>query len=313
MLKNSLRKYCFIFLFFLLSIISGGQSGWIASLFGSDSDSVVVKKTTDLWQLTNRSHTQIMGYILRSPSGKIVLIDGGTHAEAKEILRILKEECGTNHVDYWFLTHLHSDHYGALLELQKHHSELTVGSFYCSLPSVDLIKRLEPKKYPDYLKARDQLLAIPNGIETRKNMIIPVDRSLSIKVLNDWNPDYTNNINDTSICFRVDTGKNSILFTGDLAEKGGDHLFLSQPIDVLRCDYTQMAHHGQSGLNEDQYRKLDPKRCLWPTTDWIWINDGGKGPGTGWMNTAKTIEWMKKLDIKEHYNAKDGLIHLEIE
>ncbi|MBR5626285.1 MAG: hypothetical protein IKW74_01530, partial [Thermoguttaceae bacterium] len=137
--------------------------------------------------------------------------------------------------------------------------------------------------------------------------------NITVTVLNDYNLELTSNpINNSSIVFRVDTGKTSLLFLGDLGKEAGDALLNSQP-ELLKCDIVQMAHHGQQGVDEKFYQHVNPRICLWPTPDWLWDNNSGNGYDTGPWKTLETRAWMEKLNIEANYIEKDGLIKLEIE
>ncbi len=270
-----------------------------------------------LWQLTNQTHSQMMGYVMKTVDGKLIVLDGGMPGDAPFLLKMIKEQSPAARVDVWLLSHAHGDHYGALTNLlETNKSDFSIGELYYSFPTADILDKLESGGKTFRERWMGNLKSVSASVKTpKKNDVIKVGKYVTITVMNDIAPEYekyTHGINDSSICYRVDTGKTSLLFTGDMGVTGGNHLLKSQPIEKLQCDYTQMAHHGQSGLNEEQYTKLAPKRCLWPTTDWIWVNDFGKGPGTGRLTTEQTKQWMKKLNVKEHYNAKDGLIVLQI-
>ena len=74
-------------------------------------------------QLANREHPQTMSYIIDTPDGKTIVIDGGWYGEryegleAQDTYRLLCER--GKKVDLWLITHAHIDHFGCLQYLLK--------------------------------------------------------------------------------------------------------------------------------------------------------------------------------------------------
>ena len=69
-----------------------------------------------------------MSYILRTPTGSFIVIDGGWggQGEAEKILGLLKEQQtggGKPEVAAWILTHPHSDHIGAMSEFAENYHD----------------------------------------------------------------------------------------------------------------------------------------------------------------------------------------------
>ena len=108
------------------------------------------------------------------------------------------------------------------------------------------------------------------------------------------------NVNDKSILFLGDTGKESC-----------EKLIKTQK-DKLKSTIVQMSHHGQSGATEEFYKEVEPKICLWPTPKWLWNNDSGSGEDSGPWKTKETREWINRLNVKKNYVAKDGICTIEV-
>ena len=85
------------------------------------------------------------------------------------------------------------------------------------------------------------------------------------------------------------------LFLGDLGVEGGEELLSLNKEAIKNMDYVQMAHHGQAGVNEDVYQVIDPKYCLWPTTDWLW------------KMRVKPIKQMKQKNRVKDFTCKEKL------
>ena len=118
-------------------------------------------------------------------------------------------------------------------------------------------------------------------------------------------------VNNLGVVYKIFTPRESILILGDLAEDGGKILMKDFEREISSCAVVQMAHHGQRGVNEEFYRKLSPKVCLWPAPDWLWDNLGENGFDTGPHLTVRTREWMQNMGITRNIVEKDGFQILE--
>lgn len=262
-----------------------------------------------LWQIPRQSQTQMMGYVYRADNGQTIVIDGGNAAEGVYLKDLIKRECDGK-VDAWFLTHAHSDHFGALVDiLTRFPDELKIDAFYYNFPEQSWLSEYEKgNRGAIFRKAIE-----PYQAKAYTPKIDEVFRfgSTTFKCLNDFDLSITQNaVNNSSICFRMDVGGKSILFLGDLGKEAGARLLKTQSKDVLDCDFCQMAHHGQQGVDKSFYEVAAPSVCLWPTPDWLWNNDKGDGPNSGPWKTLETRAWVEELGIKRHFISKDGLTKL---
>ena len=57
-----------------------------------------------------------MAFILQTANNKIIVVDGGREIDA-DILTEYINRLGNGKVDYWFLTHAHNDHIGAIVKI----------------------------------------------------------------------------------------------------------------------------------------------------------------------------------------------------
>ena len=135
---------------------------------------------------------------------------------------------------------------------------------------------------------------------------------MQLKILSVSNDFTVNPYNNSSMIMRVWDKRKSAVFLGDAGVECGKKVLASPYKADLDCDYLQMAHHGQNGCDEDFYRSIKFRACLWPTPLWVWNNDQGKGFNTGILNTIKTRDWMDRLQIKEHHvSCVEGLFRLD--
>lgn len=104
-----------------------------------------------------------------------------------------------------------------------------------------------------------------------------------IKVLSggyEQNPGWTegdfDNLNNHSVVVRVDFGKASFLFTGDLEETGIEHLLERyQETDLLDVDVYMVGHHGSYNATTPEFLEaVTPSIAVMGTGHW----DDGKNP-----------------------------------
>ena len=262
-----------------------------------------------LWQIPRQQPSQMMGYVYRANTGETVVFDGGWDGEAPYLIDLIKRECNGK-VDAWFLTHAHFDHCGAIGEIiTRCPDSIEIKRVYRNFPELTWLLEHEKTQYAprifDELSKYPGELLVPNVNEVFEF------GSTKIQCLNDYDLSLTMNaINNSSICFRIDVGGKSILILGDLGKEAGRRLLKTQEKSVLDCDFVQMAHHGQQGVEREFYEVVSPSVCLWPTPDWLWENNSGKGPNSGPWKTLETRAWVEEMKIPRHFISKDGLAKL---
>ncbi len=99
-------KYFKIFLIFIVIVL-------LILLIYKNSNK---KNSIELTQFSSTDKSiQMMGYKIKTKSGKLILIDGGTKHEANQLIEDIHKN--GNKVDYWFITHPHHDHAEAFCEV----------------------------------------------------------------------------------------------------------------------------------------------------------------------------------------------------
>jgi hypothetical protein len=268
-------------------------------------------KTSELTQLKNNGHTQMMGYIIKTDNDKIIVVDGGTEDDTQNLIDKINEYTGK--VDYWFITHPHRDHATCFINIVEN-TDIEIGQIYVSVN--------EKEWYEQYGDGReDEVIRFIDTLDNPKldgkvnevslNQIIQID-NIKCEILGIKNPEITiNAINNSSMVIKMTTNKNTILFLGDTGTESANKLLENQK-DKLKADIIQMAHHGQNGASKELYEEINPTICMWPTPDWLWINDSGDGEDSGPWKTKETREWVQSLQIKQNIIEKDGDIKIEI-
>lgn len=264
-----------------------------------------------LWQLPGQTRSQMMSYVIRTPKGRVIVIDGGMPGDAPYLRQFLKGLGGK--VEAWFLTHPHLDHVDAFIDIIRKPDGIEIGRIYASLPTEEWMKNYDRQSATTLVNLNK---ALHDAHRTPVELICGADfifDNVRVKVLAIRNPEIlTGTVNNSSVVLRVwDSGK-SVLFLGDTGPEAGEKLLHSKYAQYLRSDYVQMAHHGQDGAGEDVYKAIQPSCCLWPTPVWLWNDDNGGGMGSGPWKTLETRKWMKDMGVKRNYvTGVDGLTKIE--
>lgn len=270
------------------------------------------KGEIELTQLSSHSKDRMMGYIVRTQNGKIIVIDGGMSKDADNLKKFLNKY--NNHVDYWFITHPHMDHAGTFINIIDNNDNIKIDNVYYSTNDLDWYKKYAGTRISEIVDfyrtlENDKIKQVKK--QPQIGDTIKID-NVKIEILGVNNPEITTNpINNSSMVFKLKVNNKSILFLGDTGEESSNKL-VKEYGKKLKSDIVQVAHHGQQGAIEELYKLVKPEICLWPTEEWLWNNDWGEGYNTGPFKTLETREWMEKLNIKKNYIAKDGDITIEI-
>ena len=258
-----------------------------------------------LYQLAPEKNSLMQSYVIKTQSGKLIVIDGGIDGEGKDrnpyMPAALRAIAGVGEGEYfeveaWFLSHAHKDHMYELSKMLRDYSQdsnYKINNIYFDFPEFGSSEyagqngdmeisqiRENINKYGEVIGAQvkdgstyydDINGAVINTESVAKGLSFDID-GIKIEVLQTWDvADGTSNINDTSIVLRFHIGEQSVLFLGDLGVNGGRRLLATYG-DQLKSDIVQMAHHGQGGVSKDVYYAIDADVHLWPTPIWVWNN-----------------------------------------
>lgn len=294
-------------------IVSTPGSGSVQTVqtSGMSSASTLISTGTsgvgELWMLGSTTGAQNLSIVIKSPNGKIIVIDGGWEADADKLSSLILQQGGK--VDAWLITHPHEDHVGALCAILNDSArKIKIDKIYCSLATPDWYRQVSPTG----AGIADQLLSAFTKLTvgTVTNSIgrgteINID-DVNIRVLNNRGVYTYNGVNNSSLVYKIRVSGQSILILGDLAHDGGKDLIKTCTAAELKSDIVQMAHHGQQGVDQDTYALIAPTTCLWPSPAWLWNNDNGGGVGSGPWGTLTTRAWMDALGVKDNRSLKDG-------
>jgi len=111
-------------------------------------DDVQTNAQTTVHQLPSRTpgesgeYEKTMSYVIQTRQGKVIVIDGGYQTgnyDGKYLFAYLQRITGKAkpHVDAWFMTHPHADHFAAFLSVASlYASQITVDAVYHRFPTV---------------------------------------------------------------------------------------------------------------------------------------------------------------------------------
>ena len=248
-------------------------------------------------QYANRDPYQMMGYLLKTPEGKTVMIDGGRQegADAAYLHELILKEGGR--VDLWLITHAHDDHFSALSCILGDMDALDfeVGEMRICFPPLEWLKTVENgQPYAPAVAFLERLAKhgiVPEPLRRGDRLTCG---GLTIDVLHDAE-NYANyhTVNDTGAVLRVHYPNRDVLFLADIEPAAARELMELYTPEQLQCDIVQLAHHGQGGAHREFYEIVLPKIALYTAPDWLWTNNNGTGP----FKTLQTRQWMRELGV----------------
>jgi beta-lactamase superfamily II metal-dependent hydrolase len=199
------------------------------------------------------------GIVLESPSGHVVVIDGGPGANDNSpntstagddvVVPFLRHE-GINQVDVMVLTHPHDDHVGGLPAVLQAERVLTVlDGTVLPLPTEhyrNFLQIIMGKRIPYRKIRRGTKLNFQDGVTI--DCLSPPISGLP------FGNDLSNStINNYSAVLRVTYGSTHILLDGDAQEEAEDNMLAHYSKAYLRADVLKTGHHGSRNASSSEW------------------------------------------------------------
>nr|WP_321349863.1 MBL fold metallo-hydrolase [uncultured Methanoregula sp.] len=183
--------------------------------------------------------------LVRSPSGRTMLIDAGKPDHRNDVLSVL-QNLGVSSIDILIATHSHGDHIGGMPAViqtfpvrQFVQSAVPCGSSECRT----LHAALSQKEVPVQVVGKGNSIAF--------------DPAINVTVLNPPENLY-GDVNDNSLVLRLAYGNTTFILTGD-AGKDAEAGMISAGLPI-RADVLKAGHHGLSSSTTGPFvSRIDPE------------------------------------------------------
>ncbi len=243
--------------------------------------------------------------VLRTPGGKVVLIDAGTQSGYDAFDRVLQPFLRTNRLpapSAAFISHANTDHFNALAAMLKRDGIDTVylNEYFGKDRNGEPPPRSEAQ-FMNLLKARAASIVRLSSGDGRK---ISLDSRTEVEVI--WPPANRNDLsaNERSLVLKITCDGRSILIPGDADEIAQAHL--AKMGDIVKADVLILPHHGSwRNTLEEFVTAVDPE---------IVLVSGVRDPAA--RKTLPPAARKFYADLKAHRNyrstARNGWIRIKL-
>ncbi len=259
--------------------------------------------------------------IIRTPSGTIVLIDGGESPNYEKVIKPTLQNCyKTEKIDYIVLSHPHSDHFGGLLALTKDNT-FTVRKFITGTTNME--KGETGSEFHQLITNAEKLTGAGagtighgksgGGVTLGNKDIVDSKVVFNVIVSNGAvlnsgpvpaayeSADVVRDDNSVSVGMLISFGKFKFFTGGDITGEntatGASHPNIESSVakQVGQVDVYKASHHGSDTSNNQ-----DILNALRPTNVIVSVGAGGKNTGTFHLPRKGAIERMNTLSSVEN-------------
>jgi len=275
-----------------------------------------------------------MGYAYKLADGSFFLIDGGYtevgahgNSSAEYLMAVLDkfaDDPNDIRIAGWLITHIHEDHFGALLDMSKREDLLkrvTIEKLIYNEPcDQELLSHTKGKpNLLDWAKLFDEAVEIWQPKQRIKahpgqeffirnlKMTVYSSQDLLLCAKNALSGAYITTLpehNDTSVVTKIDFMGKTALYLADSSICAHRDVFDPVYNEQLKADILQVAHHGYGNTGGNYiYHYIQPSIVFWPVCrNHFWGQDVGyKERGLVYMGT-KEVSFNKIL-------FKEGIKH----
>ena len=237
--------------------------------------------------------------LIKTPQNRQILVDGGRD---EQVLNCLSDALPfyDHTLDLVILTHPHADHVGGLINvLRTYQVEKVVfqQTPYKSADYQEFIDLLGEKNLPTLKVVAGDILALDQ--QTRAEIWYPLSKAELELLAASIDPYDGEDVNDSSIVFRLVCGDFETLLTGDAPEQV-QKLLLGQGV-VKESDVLKVAHQGaKDGSDENFLEKVNPKLAV--------ISVGEDN--TYGHPHQETLEELENTGVKVKRTDRDGTVEV---
>lgn len=185
--------------------------------------------------------------LIRTPSGKFILIDAGTSSSGAKVVQHLKDR-HVKKLDMVVATHPHADHIGGLQSVLNAFPVIRFvdsGRVHTSLTYKNLLTSIDTKNIPFEIG------------KIGKNYVF--DQGFTMATIHADSK--AKELNDASVSFRATYGDVSFLLTGD-AEKGAEQSMIDSG-NLLKSTIYKAGHHGSNTSSTPAFlQKVQPEATI---------------------------------------------------
>ena len=210
-------------------------------------------------------------YALESLDGRLIIVDGGSKALRKKVMKVIKEH--DYHVDAWILTSCHKDHIGAFVDIFSDEDKLKIDKII--MPEFDLKLLKNTASSESKVKLYEDLASIIEANDA-VDFVYAGDKfdlcGLSFSVLNSWSKDIDEDtekkVMSGSLVFTAGTATDTMLFCSDYNEL--DSMKLDKDL-ATSIEIVSAGNHGMD-LPKKFYNQIEPyatylDMCIWCLED----------------------------------------------
>lgn len=260
---------------------------------------------TQGWKVTqfgDAAREQEMCYTITTATG-LVIVDGGQSYEAPRLREIIARY--GNCVEAWILTHPHSDHISAFMDIYDDPQGIEIHHVYAAqFPDEELMKENAPwDNYEALERFRSMDISQLEYVNEGETLELLGLEAEILSAYSDRVDELSNDLmNDGSIMFRVKGSQDSMLFCADVGKSLTDYLVDTYGGD-LKSDYVQMGHHGFGGPGAEFYELVDPKGAFFDAPAWLMEDDTDRST----REKEKLIRDMGRV-VYSYYTAPNQIL-----
>ena len=175
--------------------------------------------------------------MIRTPSGRIVMIDCGTDLDSDRLISALYAE-RVKEIDCLIFSHAHDDHMGGAYALITHFE----------------VKKILKGDYPLEGVLGNKIRMAANcpieNVGTGYEIQIGADAKITVLA-----PDHAKEggDNNDSLILLLTIGMRRFIFTGDLEQDGEEQLLQSYPNGEISADVLKVGHHGSNTSSSEAF------------------------------------------------------------